>query len=66
MAHSFRGRNYGYNRYARYQFFNELEKGRRGSNTNSDYEKPFPWPEAILLFILLFMVFGCLIGSHFS
>jgi hypothetical protein len=66
MAHNFRGRNYGYNRYARYQFINELEKGRRGNNINSNNTENFPWAEAILLAFLLFMVFSCFISSHFS
>jgi hypothetical protein len=59
MAHNFRGRNYGYNRYARYQFLNEFEKGRRGSNTNSET----PWGEIILLGILLTPVFFCILTS---
>jgi hypothetical protein len=59
MAHSFRGRNYGYNRYARYQFMNELEKGRRGTNTNSGT----PWGAVMLLIFLLIPVFGCFISS---
>jgi len=66
MAHSFRGRNYGYNRYARYQFFNELEKGRRDRNTNSNNVEDFPWPEAILLAIILISLFIIFITSSFT